>query len=314
VAARVLLTLEGSTLNHDSLITEIKPGKIGSGTVVVSVTNNGNHHYRPQLTGRLMKDHLVLAAAEKTDIWPLIPGYSRLLEMDFTGGGWIEDGEYEVEVTVSDESGELTACQTVMFTTEAFDSSAAKPTVPASAQNMDYYPPRLVLIPSESAVLAAEGGIVTIIFPRGAVTSRAELSLISRLPGTLPAPPQGCSLAAASFEVAGLNGLLASDAVVNVRYSAGDLKLAGGDVSRLSLAVWDEACSRWLLLKTSASTEKLTLSTRTKQLGTMAVMVKPPGSAPLIPVPLALLAVVCAAGIWGFFLVRKRNRLKKQSG
>jgi hypothetical protein len=61
-----------------------------------------------------------------------------------------------------------------------------------------------------------------------------------------------------------------------VKYTAADLDKAGGDASRLRLARWDEAQSRWSVLKTKVDKEAMTLTTNTNQLSIWAVMVAPP--------------------------------------
>jgi len=110
IAARVLLTIKGSNLIHDSEVTPVSLGDIIPGEPLqrlVTITNNGNHHYKPYIQGTLRKGDKILATASIKDDWPIIPGYSRQFQLNFVGEASIPAGEYKVNIEVKDESGNL---------------------------------------------------------------------------------------------------------------------------------------------------------------------------------------------------------------
>ncbi|MDD5701070.1 MAG: hypothetical protein PHU23_03380 [Dehalococcoidales bacterium] len=116
VAARVLLTNNGSALIHDSRIDTLEIGAEKGLTAKFEVLNQGNHHYKPDFRAVLKKGDSLPAEASSRDAWPLIPGYARSFNLIFDSAGPLEPGEYTVEIEVRDESGAATARHTAPYT------------------------------------------------------------------------------------------------------------------------------------------------------------------------------------------------------
>ena len=121
-------------------------------------------------------------------------------------------------------------------------------------------------------------GRVVVSFPAGAVFSDVNVTLKPVSNAKLSAAPQGATLGATSFRVDGLTGLLSKDATVLVKYSSADLDAAGSDVSKLTLARYDDSENKWTILPTTLDKGALTLSTATNRFGIMAVMVSSGGN------------------------------------
>jgi hypothetical protein len=81
------------------------------------------------------------------------------------------------------------------------------------------------------------------------------------------------SFATTAFTVDGVNGLLAKDAALVVRYSKADLDAAGGDAKKLALARWDRSDNAWTIIPVTADTAAMTLTAKTNRFSTWAVVV-----------------------------------------
>lgn len=109
-AGRVLLTIADSNLTTDSEITEVTLAESESlAGVLVTVENNGNYHYKPQVQAKLIDGDKVVATASWSSNWPIIPGYSRQFKLNFVGEGSLSAGKYTVDIEVKDDSGKLVA-------------------------------------------------------------------------------------------------------------------------------------------------------------------------------------------------------------
>jgi hypothetical protein len=86
------------------------------------------------------------------------------------------------------------------------------------------------------------------------------------------------SPASTFFNVGGINGLLAKDATLIVKYTSADLEAAGSDVSKLVIARYDDSDNKWTILPTTLDKSALTLSTATNRLGTLGIMVSSGGN------------------------------------
>ncbi len=111
VAARVLLTVSGSKLDTTSQITQVslvKSAPLQPAGVTVTVANNGNHHFKPQIQATVRNGNSVVATTSVVAPgWPIIPGYSRQFTLDLTGPVPLAAGTYQVDIEVKDESGNL---------------------------------------------------------------------------------------------------------------------------------------------------------------------------------------------------------------
>ena len=110
VAARVLLTVTGNTTDTTTQVTAVDPitaADNNTAGVLVMVTDNGNYYVKPQVQATLMNGSHVIATGAVNTGWPIIPGYSRQYQVNFTGQGTIPAGKYQVAVNVKDGSGNL---------------------------------------------------------------------------------------------------------------------------------------------------------------------------------------------------------------
>jgi P pilus assembly chaperone PapD len=116
VAARVLLTVTGNTTDTSTQVTAVDPiTAMNNNTagVLVTVTDNGNYYVKPQVEATLMDGSKIIATGSVNTGWPIIPGYSRQYQVNFTGQGTIPAGKYQVDVTVKDAAGNLITSTTV---------------------------------------------------------------------------------------------------------------------------------------------------------------------------------------------------------
>ena len=109
IAARVLFTISGNAQDTSSQVTTVDVKNSTAQTpagVTVTVANKGNYHFSPQVQATLKNGTKTIATTMMENPgWPLIPGYSRQYQLDFTGQGSIPAGKYMVDVTVKDDSG-----------------------------------------------------------------------------------------------------------------------------------------------------------------------------------------------------------------
>lgn len=293
IAARVLLTIDGSNLIHNSEVTLLEKTS-GELEALVTVANEGNHHYKPHIHGALRKGDKIVATASIDADWPIIPGYSRQFKLSFVGDELLPPDNYEVDIEVRDDSDNLVAQHTSSFEVE-------EPYVPPPQ------PVSLIVTPASPATLATRDSRISISFPQGAVISQVEISLQRYPLEQVPAPPPDFNLTTTCFRIDGLTGLLLKEATVTVKYSPADLERAEGDASRLTLARWDEAQSQWSVLKTKVDKEAMTLTTDTNQLSIWAVMVAPPAEVnwPLIG---GVVAGIIIIALLVYFLAWRRRR------
>jgi hypothetical protein len=119
---------------------------------------------------------------------------------------------------------------------------------------------------------------VTIEFPAGAVFSDTDVTMKPLAKDQAQAPSAGMAPASTFFKVDGINGLLAKDATLIVKYTSADLEAARSDVSKLVLARYDDADNKWTILPTTLDKSALTLSTVTNRFGTWGIMVSSGGN------------------------------------
>jgi hypothetical protein len=164
VAARVLLTVNGNSVDISSQITGIAPISAtpqSPAGIYVTVADKGNYHYYPQIDVTLMNKNIVVATGSLNTDWPIVPEYSRQYHLNLTGKGTLPAGNYEAKIEVKDGSGNLVTQGTfpLKFTTK--QPLASMSTTPTSATNSTSSTTtginRLVIIG------AAAGLIITII-------------------------------------------------------------------------------------------------------------------------------------------------------
>ncbi len=235
----IRFTITGGPLIHTGEITGITTGQAVSGKAIdifTSFKNTGNHHFNiigkveikdPQ--GKLV-DTLHINALSP------IPTETKKIKTTFISSEELPPGKYSINSILSLEDGTKIAESSGSFQLE-------KPYVPPPP------PASIVLKPSTNDTLRTDDGRITIGFPQERLPARLKVSLQNYPIEQLPAPPPGYKPATTCFRVDGLNGLLAKQATVTVKYSSADLEKAGGNASGLSLARWDEASSQWVCLK-----------------------------------------------------------------
>jgi hypothetical protein len=317
MAARVLLTVDGSELSHTSQIVSIE---LSSGTellALVGLINDGNQHYKPHLRGTLSNGNGILASASIDDSWPVIPHYSRQIGLGFRPAEPLPAGEYNVDIEVLDESEMLVAHRTVSVKLgTAYSPHAESPvsnTLPL-VKNFAMAPVTTVLKPSVEAELASEGRTISISFPQGAVLGQVPLTLKGYQVENTPAAPKGYSLGDTCFRVDGLSGLLAKEATLTVKYGADDLASAGGEASRLVLARLDENAGGWTVVKTKVDLQNMTLTVNTNHFSTWAVMVRPASSSRTALLYIAEVAAVLGVCATLLILTRRRRLMHPSRG
>jgi len=269
IAVPVLITIANSKIAPAGSIVNVKTSDIVPGQPIRFTTvmkNTGNIHYYSSknivnITDSTGKE--VAGVATEPSTYAIIPTATVNYEASLTTD--LPPGSYIASSKVSLEDGTLLDTKTTSFE------------VPAN-----YIPPlqaaNVKLTAKSSAVLASSDGRVTIEFPAGAVFSDTDVTLKPLAKDQVPAPSPGMAPASTFFKVDGINGLLAKDATLIVKYTSVDLEAARSDVSKLALARYDDSDNKWTILPTTLDKSALTLSTATNRFGTLGVMVSSGGN------------------------------------
>jgi hypothetical protein len=262
VLVPVMLTVEGSNLVETGEITAVTVGDVIAGKpVVVSTTleNTGNHHYYGTINQVSIRDAAgkeIGSAKTEPFSRAIIPTSSVRFDTPLTAG--LPLGTYTVVSRMTLEDGTLLDEESTTFTVKE-----------------EYVPPfaetTVTVVPDRETVLRTPGGEITITFPAGAVLSDAEV-IVSPYTQALPPPPAGAKAGTTAFTVEGLTGLLAKPATMVVKYNPADVQAASGNAGTLSLARWDRAEGKWIMLPTTVDSGKMTLATTTDRFGIIAVM------------------------------------------
>jgi P pilus assembly chaperone PapD len=142
MAARVCLTISGNSIDTSTQVTAVDPitaADNNTAGVLVTVNDNGNYYVKPQVEATLMDGSKTIATGSIDTGWPIIPGYSRQYQVNFTGNGTIPAGKYQVAVNVKDGAGNLltqgtypvqfTSKQVLQTTTTASGAAAGASTI-----------------------------------------------------------------------------------------------------------------------------------------------------------------------------------------
>jgi len=259
VTVPVMLTIQNSKLTQTGSITGVSVGTIVAGqpiTVSTTLENTGNLHYYGIVNQVKVTDatgNVVGTAASAPAVRAMIPGQSVMFDTPLSTP--LNVGTYTVE-------------SEMMLNSTVLDSKSTSITV-----NQAYIPPfqnaNVTISPNSPATLSVPGGTISISFPQGSVLSQTTVT-VSPYTGTLPALPAGATAGSTVFSVDGLNGLLASDATVTVKYSTADLAAANNDASKLVLGRYDSTA--WTLLPTTVDQNAMTLTASTNRFSTWAVI------------------------------------------
>jgi hypothetical protein len=125
----------------------------------------------------------------------------------------------------------------------------------------------------------------------------------------VPPLPAGIAPASTCFQVTGLTGLLAKNAIVKVKYSAADLAAAGGDASKLKLERWDGGNS-FSVLKTTVDKGAMTLTANSNQMSVWAVVVGTSTSSGIswTIIGIIIAVVIIVSAIVTMLLLSRRKR------
>jgi P pilus assembly chaperone PapD len=139
VAARVLLTIEGSELIESGDISQIQLGKSESGQplgIMAMVKNTGNYHYTLSITGKITDEQgkVVANSSSLASPFPLIPGYSRQIDIPFEGKEALPPGQYQVEIEVKTDDDTIIAQETDTFQLGALWLPPAEEKLPSEGE------------------------------------------------------------------------------------------------------------------------------------------------------------------------------------
>ncbi len=298
VAVPVMLTIADTEIIQTGTITDLSVSDVVTGQpIVVSTTlkHTGNHHYRKVQNEVRLTDERgneIAIVSPPPSIFAIIPAHS--VQFNVVLDQELAAGRYYVHSKATLADGTLLDKRSTSF-------EVTEPYVPPPP------PAKILLTPGRADVLETEDGRFSTSFPIGAVLAPVEIILRSYPLERLPDPPSNYGIAATSFRIDGLPGLLAQKATVTVKYIPADLAKAEGDATRLRLARWDEVRNQWSVLETKVDPEAMTLSTRTDRLSIWAVMVAPPTVVnwPLIGSVVA--GIIIIALLLAYFLAIKRR-------
>jgi hypothetical protein len=268
ISVPVVITLAGTSATKTGTITNVKVADIIPGQpikVITELKNTGNTHYKVKTNVSIADSSGKIVATGGSDVSSrsIVPPFIGVFDTNIVTP--LPVGSYTISSTASGEDGTILDTKTIPYEMKsAYVAPLDEVTV--------------TLSPKSPAELTSTDGRVVINFPAGAVFSDVNVTLKPVSNDKLPPAPQGAKLGATSFRVDGLTGLLSKDATVLVKYSSADLDAAGSDVSKLTLARYDDSDNKWTILPTTLDKGALTLSSATNRFGIMAVMVSSGGN------------------------------------
>jgi hypothetical protein len=297
----IYLTIKDSVLIHTGKIRDTTTGEVGNGRPIDILTrfqNTGNHHFK------IKGD--VIVYDPRGDILDVL--YTSLSTSSI-----LPDSVRQLKTTFIPRNDLLTG--TYSYCSKArLEDGTLLDEIQSSFEVKDFYTPPsapiyMIANPSSRTELKTADGVISITLPEDAVIAETRLALIPLPSDQMPSPPAGSELSGLCFRLDGLNGLLAKPALVTLKYSEVDLEKAGGDVSRLKIARWDEASDRWIKLVTSQDEQAMEISAETNQFGIVAVLIEPPAAvdASLI---FKVGAVFLLLIFMGVFIIMKSNKRK----
>ena len=295
----VYLTVKNTELIYSGDITSIAAGEINSGSPIdISTTfrNTGNHHFKisSEVTIRGPDGELLETIFSSPTPTSLIPAMSREIRVTFIPAKELLTGKYSVHVKIIAEDGTLLDEGDTYF-------EVLIPLSPPSP------PTKQTVIPTESAVLQTPDEIISIVFPKGAVTEAVDIILRDYPLLQLPPLPPEYAPTGICFRVDGISGLLLQEATITVKFTDEELSKAGTDTGRLKLAYWNEGTSEWTLIKTKADKDEMTLTATTNHFSIWTVMVEPVKSIDMTIIAGAVALFIFAA-IGGLLVLIKKNK------
>jgi hypothetical protein len=271
IAVPVLITIANSKINPAGRIVNVVTSDIVPGQPIRFTTvlkNTGNiHYYNTKNTVNITDTtgKQVAGVATEPSTYAIIPG--SVVNYDLNLDTPLPAGKYTAASKISLEDGTILDTKTTNFEIQA---NYVPPVQAANAK----------LSSRGSATLASSDRRVVVEFPAGAVFSDTDVTLQALAKNKAPAPSSGMTPASTFFTINGINGLLAKDATMTVKYTSADLEAAGSDVSKLVLARYDDSENKWTILPTTLDKNSLTLYTTTNRFGTWGIMVSSVGNTP----------------------------------
>ena len=268
ISVPVVVTLTGTTTIQKGSITDVTVSDVIPGQPIkftTSLKNTGNYHYKVKnnVTITDSSGAVITTAGTDVSVSSIMPTFTQnyIVNLDTSP----PPGTYTASSKVSSEDGTALDTKTASFEVQA-----------------NYIPPlqgaSTKITAKNNGVLASPDGRVTINFSAGSVFSDTDVKLTPLAKDQVPAPSTGMTAASTFFKVEGINGLLAKDATVTLKYTSADLDAAKSDVSKLVLARYDDPDSKWTILPTTLDKSALTLSTVSNRFGTWGVMVSSGGN------------------------------------
>ena len=268
ISVPVVISLTGSGATKTGTITKLSVADLIPGQpikIITELKNTGNSHYKVKTDVSITDSAGKVVATGGTDVSSrsIVPPFTGAYEVNIATP--LPVGTYTITSTTSRDDGTILDTKTIPYEIKSpYIAPLDEVTV--------------TLSPKSPTELISMDGRVVVSFPAGAVFSDVNVTLKPVSNAKLSAAPQGATLGATSFRVDGLTGLLSKDATVLVKYSSADLDAAGSDVSKLTLARYDDSENKWTILPTTLDKGALTLSTATNRFGIMAVMVSSGGN------------------------------------
>jgi hypothetical protein len=268
ISIPIVITLEGTAINMTGKITNLSVADPIPGQpikIITTLKNTGNFHYKVKTNVSVTDAAGKIVATGRSDVSTrsIVPPFTGEFETIITTP--LKVGTYNITSTAIRDDGTVLDTKTIPYEIKG-----------------TYVPPAdeatVNLTPKSSSVLKTTDGRFTINFPAGAVLSDASVTIKPFSRDMLPPAPNDAKLGATTFKIDGLTGLLSKDATVVVKYSSADLEAAGSDVSKLTLARYDESDNKWTIVPTTVDRNALTLTATTNRFSIWAVMVTSGGS------------------------------------
>jgi hypothetical protein len=263
ISVPVVVTIKDSVITQKGSISNVSVAAIVPGQpikVTTTLKNTGNYLYKVKTNVSVTDLAGKVVATGGTDVSTssIVPPFTGEYDVNIVNP--LSIGKYNITSTIIREDGVVLDTKTVPFEIkDTYVAPSLEVTVPLS--------------PKSPAILKSTDGRFTVNFPAGAVLSDVNVTLSPFDNARLPPAPQGAKLGATTFKIDGLTGLLSKDAMVVVKYSSADLEAAGSDVSKLTLARYDDADNKWTIVPTTVDRNALSLTANTNRFSIWVVMV-----------------------------------------
>ena len=300
ITVPVMITVSDTTQTKTGNITNLEVGDVTVGqpiSITTTLKNTGNSHYYHTVNTVSIANangNTIASFSTPSSPYAIIPGNTvqYLATPDVKN---LTAGTYTVDSRVLLDDGSVLDQKTTSFTIKT-----------------NYIPPAtessITLTPGSSATLVSSDGRYTVSFPQGSVYSDVTLTIRSYPKNKLRPAPDGAIMGSSSLEIAGLQGLLAKDATIQVAYSDDDLLTASGDGQQLKLAYFDTISGSWVILPTQVDLQAATLTSTTNHLGILTVLASSSvpaaaASSAEVPVQIPMTIVIALAALIAIIVI-----------